>query len=420
MFSYKNYDNIKDSILYFIILLLPLFLILGNGITNSALAIVFIIYIIECFRNKKILFNNTFEFKIFVIFYIYLIFNSFISNNIESSLVRTTGYIKYFIFVLVYLDFFKIYKKYLKVGIVWILIIVLLNFDIIYQSIFGKDIFGYDTRNYARNSGFFFDELIAGGYLLGLSFLSFSLINYNNRIKFSYLFILLCLLACILSGERSNTIKFLIIFFLFSLLILNINPKNIKKYLLIFIISIISISSIVYYKSEQLKIRYFETISFSSNNNLSLVDQYLTSAYGAHTLSAYFVFKENYLLGVGNKNFRFECNYVEDKVRKVQTEIDQSNINLPSGCSTHPHQIYNELFSEHGIVGTILLITLILILIINRLKNRNLSKLNIVSLLYLIVVFIPILPAGSFFTTFNSTLFWINFLFFLLNEKIKS
>ena len=94
MFSYKNYDNIKDSILYFIILLLPLFLILGNGITNSALAIVFIIYIIECFRNKKILFNNTFEFKIFVIFYIYLIFNSFISNHIESSLVRTTGYIK--------------------------------------------------------------------------------------------------------------------------------------------------------------------------------------------------------------------------------------------------------------------------------------------------------------------------------------
>ena len=93
MFSYKNYDNIKNSILYFIILFLPLFLILGNGITNSALAIVFIIYIIECFRNKKILFNNTFEFKIFVIFYIYLFIVLFQNVILQFNLFETLFFI---------------------------------------------------------------------------------------------------------------------------------------------------------------------------------------------------------------------------------------------------------------------------------------------------------------------------------------
>ena len=78
--------------------------------------------------------------------------------------------------------------------------------------------------------------------------------------------------------------------------------------------------------------------------------------------------------------------------------------------STHPHQIYFELLSEHGAIGTIILLSFIFIMMFKNLKVIILSR-NSIQLgcfVYLIINFIPILPSGSFFGDFNSTLFWLN------------
>ena len=42
-------------------------------------------------------------------------------------------------------------------------------------------------------------------------------------------------------------------------------------------------------------------------------------------------------------------------------------------------------------------------------KNKNLYLLG--SFAYFIYTFIPLVPSGSFFTSFNATLFWINYCF---------
>ena len=49
-------------------------------------------------------------------------------------------------------------------------------------------------------------------------------------------------------------------------------------------------------------------------------------------------------------------------------------------------------------------------------KKKNL----LLTLQFLIIlsVFIPILPGGSFFTSFNATLFWMNFSFFYAYKRI--
>ena len=86
-------------------------------------------------------------------------------------------------------------------------------------------------------------------------------------------------------------------------------------------------------------------------------------------------------------------------------------------CSTHPHQIYYELISEHGIFGTIIIFFSIVTIIILRLKKKNLSIVNKVSLAYIIVSILPIIPTGSFFTTYDATIFWLNFSFFLFHKR---
>ena len=415
----NNINKIKNIFLIYIIYLFPLFLIIGNAVLNSALFLVLFIYLMNCISEKKLIYFDRFEFKVFLIFYIYLIFNSLIANEILPSILRSASYIKYFIFVLVYLELFEERKiNIFKLGIIWISILTLLNLDIIFQSIMGYDIFGYVSKNPERNSGFFFDELVAGGFITGLSFITIQLIKnskINNLTVYSFLFF--CLICCIISGERSNTIKFIIIFFSIPFILKDFFLKKTHKYFLIFILLLLT--PFLYFNKENLKNRYLNEITLSIDKDLGLVDKYFTSLYGSHTLSAYFILKDNLYFGVGNKNFRFLCSKYESDVNKFQRQIDNNlRFDLPS-CTTHPHQLYNEFLSEHGLIGSLIILTLILIIIVNRIRSSNLSNLNLVSLLYLITVFTPILPSGSFFTSYTSALFWLNFLFFLVSVKHK-
>ena len=88
-------------------------------------------------------------------------------------------------------------------------------------------------------------------------------------------------------------------------------------------------------------------------------------------------------------------------------------------CTTHPHQIYFEFISEHGIVGTLILLSILFYLIFRLLKVIVISKnyIQLGSFLYLILVFTPFLPGGSFFNDFNSTIFWINFSLLYASNK---
>ena len=78
--------------------------------------------------------------------------------------------------------------------------------------------------------------------------------------------------------------------------------------------------------------------------------------YIKHYKSGYAVFKNHPLFGVGNKNYRIETR----KINIQKKTIYQIHI---------PHQIYFELLSEHGIIGTIIFLSIIFFLIFSKLKN---------------------------------------------------
>ena len=152
----ERFLNIEEFILKYLLYSFPLLIIFGNAIVNLVFILISILYFFSCFIQKKVVFVETYEFKYFFFFYLYLLFNSILAENITISLTRSLPYLKFFIFVLVFRNFVEQKKVDLKiVGYFWFGIIFILSLDIIYQSIYGYDVFNYVSEYSTRNSGFF-------------------------------------------------------------------------------------------------------------------------------------------------------------------------------------------------------------------------------------------------------------------------
>ena len=265
---------------------------------------------------------------------------------------------------------------------------------------------GFDGKQYGtRLVSFFKDEPIVGGYLNGFylliaGFLMMELKNKNYVLLF--LILILFLIAIVLTGERSNSIKAFLGLMFFILLIKSFNFK--KK--ITFISTTIILIFILIVSTDYLKQRFDRHIQklLVDNNNVYL--QLYTSGFQ--------VFKNNKLLGVGNKNYRIETCKEKNENYSYNTDKYQ--------CNTHPHQIYLELLSEHGIIGTFVILFILYKLIFSKIwitiKQSNYIQLG--ALLYMIFVFTPVIPSGAFFNNHLITIFFTNFsLFYALDRKLN-
>ena len=78
------------------------------------------------------------------------------------------------------------------------------------------------------------------------------------------------------------------------------------------------------------------------------------------------------------------------------------------------------MLSEHGIIGTIIILSIIFYLIFRIIRKiidgRNYIQVG--SMVFLLINFVPVLPSGAFFNNFNITLFMINFsLMYAVNKE---
>jgi len=126
------------------------------------------------------------------------------------------------------------------------------------------------------------------------------------------------------------------------------------------------------------------------------------------------IFKENLFFGVGVKNFRHESG----KKKYENNEYLQTN----KRQSTHPHQIHHEFLSETGLFGyfsfLIFLLSSVYLGIKSYLKDKNIYQLS--SIIFIITSLLPVLPSGSFLSTFTSGIFWLNFSIMISYVKSKS
>ena len=343
-------------------------------------------------------------------FWIYIVVNSYLTENNFRSLQSAISQIRFLILALAIGFFFQFNVKALNKLILTIgLIIFFVSIDTIYQYFFGHDIFGiepsYDTNPY-RLSGPFGKELIVGGYI---SFLSAPVISY-----------------CFLNLNKSFNLKIFILLFLYSQLFLQFYcPEreclyffyccNIffllffidkKKIILISSLLIITLFS-MYTLNQNVKSRInnfiFDLKNFENSNHARLFS------------SAYNIWKDSKISGVGLKNYRIICD--ESQIDKL---TDKQTL-----CSTHPHNIYLEFLSETGLIGLILFSIFIinfLIFIKKHFKKLdNIRKSIFIGSLSVVLFYIwPVKSNGSFFSTFSATLFWFNIGLILLTINTKN
>jgi len=401
-----------DRLYLLLISILPISIVAGPSISLFNVLLLAIFFLIN-FKSSEIKIQNKFSIYLLITLYVYLIFNSFISIDYKVGIYRNLGFIRFIILFIAINFFFKISKNENKFLNFWSIIILIVIFDSFIEFGFGRNLLGYgDDIYFDRIVSFFKDEPIVGAYLLGFNFIIIGYLferfyKQSLQLKLVLFLILFILVGCILiTGERSNGIKAIIGLTIFLFL----NGKiSIKTKISIFLFSLF-FTGLVITNSSYLKIRYGQqlfSILFNDDQREKFFDG--GSLYLRLYKSGYAVFKDYPFFGVGNKNYR---------VITTQNMYTKKNDNYV--LNTHPHQIYIEFLSEHGLVGTIILLSIFFYLIFKNLKiiiiSRNSIQLGCFA--YLIVNFLPILPSGSFFNDFSSTLFWINLsIMYACNKK---
>ena len=435
-------DNYILKLKTALICLVPFSLIVGPAVADINICIVGILFIYLSFIKKDFSFYFHPLVIFFLIFYLYILFLSFISLNILLSLESSLFYFRFFFFAMSVWFCIKYEKKILKYFYFSLIFsITLIIIDSYFQYFIGYNITGYEYKG-ERLSSFFGEELILGSFISRLMPLLFAMtiINYPNSKFVIFLTIAIFILSDIiilLSGERTS-----LFYLIFSSLIIIILIENWKLLRFIAIIFSIIISIFIINFDTSVKERVVnKTINQISNqkeslnNNISPIESsgniyisdnkenllYNSLSFFQNKINifsiqheviyktAFKIFLDNPIKGIGPKIFREMCK----NIRYTTTTKEDSSID---GCQTHPHNTYVQLLTETGVIGFILFLFLFVILcgvlikhfFIKVLKKKILLTDYQICLLTCVMISMwPFVPTGNMFNN------WLNIIYFL-------
>lgn len=424
-------DKYYLNFLCTIALLFPLFLLTGPFLPDLTIVICSLSFIYLILKYNLSNYLENLFFKIFIVFWIYIVFVSLISDNILFSLKSSFFYIRFIffsLFVFFLLNNFKFFPKFFFHLLTITLLIVLI--DSYFQFYFEKSLSGF-SKPYLRLTGPFDDRQIVGSFIsriLPLYLFLFFFIYKKFNFKISTFIFLLSVLI-FLSGER--TAFFVLTFFIFSIYFLK--TKNIMRFFLM-VISYFFIMLVIILTNPGIKERVLDqtlqgfgikkyTYTAGEDNYFKKKPKrgfYLFSrAHEIHYLTAYKMFLDSPIVGQGPNMFRKKCS--DDKFY-----IEQSS------CTTHPHNFLIQLMAETGLVGVFfyffiffIILKKILSLIYDiKIKKKILTSYNfnlfLLNFGFIINSFIFILPNGNFFNNYLNAIIFIPvgfYLFQTLNDK---
>ena len=444
----NNQLNFLERLSLLLFGILPISLVMGNAVININILLIDLLFLIYCFKYKLWSWLKKDIFLYLMVLYIFLNLNSFFSyfilfeyqtktlwldgiltfynDDIVLRFYENEGIIRSFLFIkfiLLVVAFSILLKDNKILGLVhksWLFVIVIIILDIFFERFMGKNILGNISLDQTRIVSFFKNELVVGGFIFCFGYASTTyFINNkttNKLISPIILIFLLIPLAVFVTGEKSNFIKSILLFVLVIYFFKKNKPTLNYK---VIVASVFFFISCILIFNDSLRVKYSETYKriLASQNTLDTQKvnlKYFTQIkYFAHYDVAIRIFKNYPILGIGNKNFRIEC--FKDKYFNEKIAFSHSR------CSTHPHQIHFEILSEQGILGYFLILYLIIYFSIKNLKiaikNKNVYHFS--NTVYLLIFFIPLLPGGGVFSTFNGALFWIIFSLVNLNYENK-
>ncbi len=415
----------KNS-LFFLFLIFPITFLLGNLAINSLTILIALTFIVIVIKNESINLLNDKVFYLMLFLLLSYLINLIFSQNFFLSYQRV---IKFF-FICFFVLSFKflsnnIEKKYIdNIYKFWAITLFIVAFDTIFELTMGFNILGNVSKMPGRIASFTGDELIIGNFFAALSLIALSFIFYKSNKNILYIFLvsLIFILISLLIGERSNFLKTSIIIFLFIFFTFRFRLKYIAAFLFLTLASIILILNF----NKDYKLRYYDQMTGLNKWQLNKLHQlnifnkeavflnFQNSQYGAHYNVAKEIFLDNPIFGIGIKNFRIES------YKKKYDDLDHKFNHLRG--ATHPHQIHYELLAETGLVGYLSFILFMIISLIfffkNFKNNKNIYEFS--GMLFVIISLLPLIPSGSFFSTYSAGLFWFNYSIMMGNKKIEN
>lgn len=417
--------NNNNSLINLLFATIPVSFIAGNLVLNLN---ILLLIIISFFIFKGEIFNFNYDLldKIILIFFLYIIlislFNYFINyNGNEQSmdimiLKKSFFYLRFLLlyFVIRYLIRenkinFKIFFFSASLCSLFVCL------DLVYQLIYGFDIFGFKAVS-RRLSGPFGDELIAGSYLQRFSIFLIFIIPLFYKIKdkkllFLILFLLigLILFSLIIAGNRMPLILFITIIIFILILEKGLRKFIIPFSLIFFLITLTILSNSSEYKSHlkqinrkvsELVVFFSGTIDKSGKGEIVVINgkqMQINTTYIKEFNAGYQTWLENKFIGDGVKSFKKNCQIANVK-----------------NCGSHPHNYYLEILADLGLVGFVLIFSIFLILVYRSFIRKyffdsNLRYDHMITpfiFLFLAEIF-PIRTTGSFFSTGNATFFFL-------------
>ena len=422
---------ITSEILSWCVCLIPAILIFSNSIADTIVVLASVFFIFLSSKNNNWLWLKEPWFKISVVIYLWLITTSFFAYNEELALSRSVSWIRFIIFAASLQYFFLNNKKNINRLIFSTLIaLVYIIIEMSIEKFFGFSFYS-ELRELLLNadkfhggpgrlSGPFKDAPKSGIFLAYFIFpIIFGLIEKIKNKKPYYVLLTLLLSFLIInfyfvyeSGHRTSILSVFISFFI----LISYFFWNRRR--IIFFTTIVFFGGLVLYSSDS-------DITKASKHNMfhksiGEIKNYPDSAYGALSITAFKMFKENPIFGIGLKNYRVACERDEFLSKgHVGTGYGVSpwkghyNQGLKKHyeptCSSHPHNLYLTWLAETGLIGLLLFIFLIIILCKKTFKNKEVISNKIISLGILLALFpklLPMMPALNFFSNWNAICFW--------------
>ena len=416
--------SLLKKINYLILLILPVFFILGKNYVNIAVIILTFSCIALCFYKKVNPFSKI-ENILFAIFFTYISINSLINYINFDNVLKSISLFRYIFFstVIVYTIHNISSGQLKKIKYLYFIIIIFVIIDIVFQYYFGFDIFGFqpgmcEDGHCLRYQGPFGKELIAGSFFAYFG-LIISLFFFNNKIL--NLFFLVLGVAILITGDRSPFVSYIIFF---TTYIIISKQKFITKIILIFISLLIFFLVLNLLNSTKTRyldftkdITYSGIKKFEGNKNIiDILKEAKDSPWGKHYQVAWAMFLDKPINGHGYNSFQIKC--------KKYEEITNTNTGNFKGCSRHPHNAFLEILAEQGLIG-LLILNMIIFYILKKIltlkfNNQDIKIKFILSGVLFLCFYFPLKPTGSLFSVWlgSMTFFVYSFyLFFLDKDK---
>ena len=399
--------------------LLPLLLIFSRSLADITIVLIGILFLYHSYKNIGWEWVREKWFCFALIFTIYcLTINSAMSIEPSETLAYSLFFIRWPIFAMALsywiLNDIQLLKKFF-VSLAVVLFFII--FDTWWQFVFDQDIFGFEKHSANRLTGPFTSPHV-GMWLAKLAMLPpLFLILYNkyklkeqeNYLIYSFFIIsTVLLLSVFITGERMSLLLTLASIFIVFMGFFFAKLFSFKKVTILLLISSIAILFFALSFPDTTQRAYFSSIEKIIN--------WRTSDYGLVWQSAYDVWMQSPLFGVGLHKYREACENLGI--------YGSSYLNaIGSGVCFHPHNISLQLLSETGLVGFILFYTMVCFLTFSSLKTFYTKKLWLSFALVFNIIFtcfLPISSSTSFFANKYGAIIWLLIGVMLATNKLFS